>query len=57
MALSLCEHASVWQAKAGIGVEDPTAAGESDDAFDAYKKKMMKAYSYRPNGKDWRGGS
>jgi len=33
----------------GVGISDPATASEKDDIYEAYKKRMMKAYRYRPN--------
>ncbi len=35
--------------KKGLGVTKPHDVGEEDDEFDAYRKRMMLAYRFRPN--------
>lgn len=33
----------------GLGIERPSALDADDDEFDAYRKRMMLAYRFRPN--------
>lgn len=33
----------------GLGVERPSELRQNDDEFDAYRKRMMLAYRFRPN--------
>lgn len=33
----------------GIGMEKPAEVKKEDDAFEEYRKRMMKAYRFRPN--------
>lgn len=33
----------------GVGTSDPSTVAENDDIYEAYKKRMMTAYRYRPN--------
>ena len=33
----------------GIGVERPAELTKEDDEYDAYRKRMMLAYRFRPN--------
>ena len=33
----------------GLGIERPAELGAEDDEFDAYRKRMMLAYRFRPN--------
>ena len=33
----------------GLGVERPDSLSKEDDEFDAYRKRMMLAYRFRPN--------
>lgn len=33
----------------GLGVERPSDLRQNDDEFDAYRKRMMLAYRFRPN--------
>lgn len=33
----------------GLGVEKPSKLTEDDDEFEAYRKRMMLAYRFRPN--------
>ena len=33
----------------GLGVERPAELSKDDDEFDAYRKRMMLAYRFRPN--------
>lgn len=33
----------------GLGIERPAELGRDDDEFDAYRKRMMLAYRFRPN--------
>ncbi|XP_046547637.1 SURP and G-patch domain-containing protein 1-like [Haliotis rubra] len=33
----------------GLGIERPAELGKDDDEFDAYRKRMMLAYRFRPN--------
>jgi hypothetical protein len=35
--------------KKGLGVSVPHDLGKDDDEFDAYRKRMMLAYRFRPN--------
>ena len=35
--------------RAGLGNERPDEIREDDDEFDAYRKRMMMAYRFRPN--------
>lgn len=34
---------------AGLGSERPDGVSRDDDEFDAYRKRMMLAYRFRPN--------
>lgn len=34
---------------AGLGVDRPAELTKSDDEYDAYRKRMMLAYRFRPN--------
>lgn len=34
---------------AGFGVERPAELTKSDDEYDAFRKRMMLAYRFRPN--------
>lgn len=34
---------------AGLGVDRPAELSKSDDEYDAYRKRMMLAYRFRPN--------
>lgn len=34
---------------AGMGTEKPSELSKDDDEFDAYRKRMMLAYRFRPN--------
>ena len=33
----------------GLGIERPSTLDADDDEFDAYRKRMMLAYRFRPN--------
>ena len=33
----------------GVGLERPDGLSKDDDEFDAYRKRMMLAYRFRPN--------
>ena len=33
----------------GLGIERPSELDAEDDEFDAYRKRMMLAYRFRPN--------
>ena len=33
----------------GLGIDRPSELGKEDDEFDAYRKRMMLAYRFRPN--------
>ena len=33
----------------GLGIERPDELDKDDDEFDAYRKRMMLAYRFRPN--------
>lgn len=33
----------------GLGVEKPAEVNRGDDEYDAYRKRMMLAYRFRPN--------
>lgn len=33
----------------GLGVDRPSELRQNDDEFDAYRKRMMLAYRFRPN--------
>ncbi len=33
----------------GLGIERPAELTKDDDEFDAYRKRMMLAYRFRPN--------
>lgn len=33
----------------GLGVERPAELSKDDDEYDAYRKRMMLAYRFRPN--------
>lgn len=33
----------------GLGIERPADLSKDDDEFDAYRKRMMLAYRFRPN--------
>ena len=33
----------------GVGIERPDGLSKEDDEFDAYRKRMMLAYRFRPN--------
>lgn len=33
----------------GLGIEKPDAVSQEDDEYDAYRKRMMLAYRFRPN--------
>ena len=33
----------------GLGIERPEELKKEDDEFDAYRKRMMLAYRFRPN--------
>jgi splicing factor 4 len=35
--------------RAGLGTEKPGEIGAEDDEFEAYRKRMMLAYRFRPN--------
>jgi len=35
--------------KKGLGIQKPHDLSEEDDEFDAYRKRMMLAYRFRPN--------
>ena len=35
--------------RAGLGADRPGEIGAEDDEFDAYRKRMMLAYRFRPN--------
>lgn len=41
--------ASSWVENQGLGVERPDEVREGDDEYDAYRKRMMLAYRFRPN--------
>lgn len=34
---------------AGLGIDRPAELSKSDDEYDAYRKRMMLAYRFRPN--------
>lgn len=34
---------------AGLGIDRPAELTKSDDEYDAYRKRMMLAYRFRPN--------
>ena len=40
---------SVSSDKKGLGTAIPHDLGKDDDEFDAYRKRMMLAYRFRPN--------
>lgn len=33
----------------GLGLDQPDKIGDNDDEYDAYRKRMMLAYRFRPN--------
>lgn len=33
----------------GLGIERPAELSKEDDEYDAYRKRMMLAYRFRPN--------
>jgi len=45
---------NIRDGKVGIGA-NTKAPQEGDSEFDLYKKRMSKAYTFRPTGTDWRG--
>lgn len=34
---------------AGLGIDRPAELSKNDDEYDAYRKRMMLAYRFRPN--------
>lgn len=44
-----CFRGNVSVEGRGVGLERPSALEKDDDEFDAYRKRMMLAYRFRPN--------
>lgn len=42
-------RATVRDHNQGLGLEQPDALDNNDDEYDAYRKRMMLAYRFRPN--------
>lgn len=49
MNVLACFRGSVSVEGRGVGTERPAALEKDDDEFDAYRKRMMLAYRFRPN--------
>lgn len=47
--LYLCFRGGSHNENHGLGVERPSDLRQNDDEFDAYRKRMMLAYRFRPN--------
>lgn len=49
MNVVACFRGNVSVEGRGVGLERPAALEKDDDEFDAYRKRMMLAYRFRPN--------
>ena len=45
----LCNRGNQSLDGAGLGTDKPAGPNKEDDEFDAYRKRMMLAYRFRPN--------
>lgn len=48
VCLALCRGITATNG-AGLGVDRPAELTKNDDEYDAYRKRMMLAYRFRPN--------
>lgn len=49
MVFVFCIRGSVAVDGAGLGIDRPAELSKSDDEYDAFRKRMMLAYRFRPN--------
>lgn len=47
--MSIIFRATIRDQNQGLGLEQPDMIGNNDDEYDAYRKRMMLAYRFRPN--------